>query len=85
MAEESFSVDWEYDDDEQGNVYVHATGTINRGNPGSFYDKNGDPGDAPEGDEVEFDMICCFDENDKSVGFDGAYEEDLIDYVLSQY
>lgn len=85
MKQEAFSVEWEYDDDEQGFVYVQATGTINRGDPGSMYAKNGDPGDAPEGDEVEFDSICCYDENDKSVDFDYCFEDDLIDYVLSLY
>ena len=52
MRKETFNVEWEYDDDEQGFVYVQATGTITRGYPGSFYARNGDPGDPPEGDEV---------------------------------
>jgi len=85
MKQETFNVEWEYDDDEQGFVYVQATGTITRGYPGSMYARNGDPGDPPEGDEVEFDTICCIGENDKPVDFDEAYEEDLIDYVLSLY
>jgi hypothetical protein len=28
MKKETFNVEWEYDDDEQGFVYVQATGTI---------------------------------------------------------
>jgi hypothetical protein len=79
MMQEAFSVEWEYDDDEQGIVYVQATGIITRSYPGRYY------GDPPEGDEVDFDSICCFDENNKPVDFDDAYKEDLIDYVLSLY
>ena len=84
MKKETFNVEWEYDDDEQGFVYVNATGTITRGYPGSFYARNGDPGDPPEGDEVEFSSITCADENGKAVEFDYSNEEYLIDYILEQ-
>ena len=79
---EAFDVEWEYEDDAGAIVFVSADGVILRGNPGSFYDKNGDPGDAPEGDEVEFSSITCVDENGKAVKFDYSNKENLIDYVL---
>ena len=79
---EAFDVEWEYEDDAGAIVFVSADGVIWRGNPGSFYDKNGDPGDAPEGDEVEFSSITCVDENGKAVKFDYSNKENLIDYIL---
>lgn len=82
---ESFDVNWEYENNGGELVFVNATGTILRGSPGSFYDRNGDPGDAPEGDEVEFSTISCEDENGNAVEFNSAHEYDLIDYTLDQY
>ena len=79
---EAFDVEWEYEDDAGAIVFVSASGVIWRGNPGSMYAKNGDPGDAPEGDEVEFSDITCVYENGRPVKFDYCLEDDLIDYIL---
>ena len=81
MKKESFYHEWDYEADE-GMVTATVTGTIQRGHPGSFYTQNGDPGDAPEGDEVEIISIVCINDRGDEVDFDWSLEDDLIDAIL---
>lgn len=89
MKKQSFYVEWEYEDDNGNQVFVCATGTVEGGNPGSMYNRFGDPGDAPEGYEVSFDKLAAFvydDDVDDEVEtkFDPKQEDSLIDYILDQ-
>lgn len=64
MKRVPFSFDCYQSDTDYGDVFIEASGTCTPGTKGSAYDRNGDPGNAPEDGDVEFVTVKAYDEND---------------------
>jgi hypothetical protein len=58
----SFTYEWESTDEDTDSIILDVTVTISDYFPGSFYKNNGDPGDPPDGGEVE-DMTVILPDN----------------------
>lgn len=59
----SFDIQFDYEDDKRGTLSISASGTVTEGSEGSWYDRHGDPGDAPEDCSVNVESCTITDEN----------------------
>jgi hypothetical protein len=77
-----FEVEWSYNDDDDNEVFVTATGTKSADVPAKMYLKNGDPGYPAEPGEVEIDKIASTDEEGNPVEFDESQYDALEEYIF---
>ena len=77
-----FEVEWSYNDDDDNEVFVTATGTKSADVPAKMYLKNGDPGYPAEPGEVEIDKIASTDEEGNPVEFDESQHDALEEYIF---
>ena len=86
MYASTFDFQCEYEHPELGTLYVSAVGGITKYIPATMYQKNGDPGDAEEGGECEYDELIVTDENETELDFDQVIDDyDWLDEKAREY
>lgn len=74
MRSIEYTIPWTINDQD-----IKVTVKYHPGHPGSWYKKNGDPGDPPEDAEIEILSVTQQDRNGEIIDVTDLYEDQLLD------